>query len=84
MRFKPYAPALVAAALVGLSARPAGACAACFAASSAGARLGYYLSTAILSLTPLLIMGSMVTYVAVKYARAGKQRNRGAGNSAQS
>jgi len=75
MRIKLYAPA-AAAVIVAFSQGRAAACAACFAASGAGTRLGYYVSTAILSLTPLLIMGSMVTYVAVKYSRANKRRAR--------
>jgi len=76
MRIKLYAPAATAMVAVGLWQGRAAACAACFAASDAGTRLGYYVSTAILSLTPILIMGSMVTYVAVKYSRANKQRDR--------
>ena len=75
MRIKLYAPAAEVIA-VGLWQGRAAACAACFAASDAGTRLGYYVSTAILSLTPILIMGSMVTYVAVKYSRANKRRDR--------
>jgi len=59
---------------MGLAAAPVLACPACFAATTPGARLGYWVSTAILSLTPLLIMGLMGSYVAYKYSRQNRRR----------
>lgn len=59
---------------MGLAATPVLACNSCFDASSPGTRLGYYVSTAILSLTPLLIMGLMGSYLAYKYSRHARRR----------
>ncbi len=58
---------------VGVAAAPGWACPACFAASDAGTRLGYYLSTVVLSLTPLLLMGLGVGYVAFKRGQADRE-----------
>ncbi len=63
----------MAAWTVSLAAAPGWACPACFAASGSGTRLGYYLSTAVLSLTPLLIMGLGVGYVAFKRSRMQRE-----------
>ncbi len=62
-----------------LGSAPALACPACVAASGSGVRLGYYVSTAVLSLTPLLIMGVGVSYVAFKRSRAAKDRRQNFG-----
>lgn len=64
----------IAAAITGLA--PAWACPACFTASEPGVRLGYYLSAAIMSLTPLLIMGVGVGFVALKRSQAQKRKRR--------
>ncbi len=39
------------------------ACPACFQASSPGAALGFYLSTALLSLMPVAIVAALVLYL---------------------
>ncbi len=56
-----------------LAASTAWACPACFTSSAPGVRLGYYISAALMSLMPLLIMGAGVGYVALKRSRAGKE-----------
>ncbi len=66
----------MAAWTVGVAAAPGWACPACFAASGSGTRLGYYISTVILSLTPLLIMGLGVGYVAFKRSQADREARR--------
>jgi hypothetical protein len=70
MRFVSRISASAMACAAGFAAAPGWACPACFAASSSGTRLGYYVSTAILSVTPLLIMGLGVGYVAFKRSQA--------------
>jgi hypothetical protein len=66
--------AAVAAWVAGFIAAPVLACPLCVASSTPGARLGYYVSTGILSLTPLLIMGAGVGYVAIKRSRANREQ----------
>ncbi len=69
--------AALPALLMGLTAAPLLACPLCMSASTPGTRLGYYVSTAILSLTPLLIMALMGSYIAYKYSRQDRwRRNR--------
>ncbi len=68
--------AWIAAASTGLGAAPLWACPACFTSSAAGVRLGYYLSAAIMSLTPLLIMGVGIGYFAIKSSRGGRAANK--------
>jgi hypothetical protein len=68
--------AWIAAASTGLGAVPLWACPACFTSSAAGVRLGYYLSAAIMSLTPLLIMGLGIGYFALKSSRGGRAANK--------
>ncbi len=66
----------VATAWSAAFAAPVLACPACFQASAPGTRMGYYVSAAILSLTPLLIMGVGVSYVAFKRSRLEKRTSR--------
>jgi len=73
MRLVSRISAAIAAWAAAFAAAPVIACPACFAASSAGTRLGYYVSTAILSLTPLLIMGLGVGYVAFKRSQVDRE-----------
>ena len=74
MRLVMRVSAAVGALAGAFAAAPVLACPACVAASGPGTRLGYYVSTAVLSLTPLLIMGVGVSYVAFKRSRVDKRR----------
>jgi hypothetical protein len=67
--------AWIAAAGAGLTAAPLWACPACFTSSAPGVRLGYYLSAAVMSLTPLLIIGAGIGYFAIKRSQAAKVPN---------
>jgi len=73
MRLLSRISAAAVAWAAGFAAAPGWACPACFAASGSGTWLGYYVSTAILSVTPLLIMGLGVGYVAFKRSQAGRE-----------
>lgn len=73
MRLTTRISAVILAWAAAFAAAPAFACPACFSASSAGVRLGYYVSTAVLSVTPLLIMGLGVGYVAFKRSRVDRE-----------
>lgn len=74
MRIQVRSVAALQALLMSLAAAPLPACPLCLGASTPGTRLGYYVSTAILSLTPLLIMGLMGSYIAYKYSRQNRRR----------
>jgi hypothetical protein len=81
MTWKTRLPAAIQATIVALQGGRAAACASCYASSSGGTLLGYYLSTAILSLTPFLIVGLMLAYVAHKRGRSARAaRNTAAGH----